>query len=214
MTRLPKTYMVACFIFLVCLAGDTPAQSTAPEDPQAFLGKYCVDCHTADDPSGEREFETLDLGDYQWETQHRLQEVVDQLSLGAMPPEDADQPSTKDRLSAITQLTKLLSKMREQTASTGGQTVLRRLSRREYRNTVSDMLAIDTTMFDPTIEFPADNLSNHFDNIGATLVTSGYLLEKNVLTPPIDVSKRHCHPSRRRSHKSGFSKASFRSKKS
>ena len=46
------------------------------------------------------------------------------------------------------------------------------------RNTVGDLLGIDMTMFDPTIEFLADNLSNHFDNFGDALVTSGYLLEK------------------------------------
>ena len=56
--------------------------------------------------------------------------------------------------------------------------MLRRLSRREYRETVSDLLKIDMTMFDPTYEFPTDNLSEHFDNVGDTLVMSGHLLER------------------------------------
>lgn len=170
--------LVVCSMFVVSLPSNLRAANPALENAKAFLGNYCVDCHTVDDPGGEREFETLDLGNDRWETQLRLQEIVDQLTLGAMPPEDANQPSTKDRLSTIRQLTQLLGEMRERTVSTGGQSVLRRLTRREYRNTVGDLLRIDMTMFDPTNEFPADNLSNHFDNFGDTLVTSGYLLEK------------------------------------
>ncbi len=175
---LRKTCLVVCSMALVWLPSDSQAQTPSLENAKVFLSNYCVACHTVDDASGEREFETLDLGKNHWGTQLRLQEIIDQMTLGTMPPEDADQPNTKDRLSTITQLTQLLSEMRERTTSTGWQTVLRRLTRREYRNTVGDLLAIDMTMFDPTVEFPPDNLSNHFDNFGDTLVTSGYLLEK------------------------------------
>jgi len=107
-----------------------------------------------------------------------LQDIIDQLTLGSMPPEDSDQPSDEQRLNAITQFTSVLASMRQQTSSTGGQSVLRRLSRREYRNTILDLLSIDMAMFDPTLEFPADNLSQNADNFGDALVTSGHLLEK------------------------------------
>jgi hypothetical protein len=178
MVQLLARNLLVCSLSLVCLQNGLQAQSASLEKVTAFLRNYCVDCHSVADPSGEREFETLDLGKDHWDTQLQLQEIIDQLTLGAMPPEDAAPLDTKNRLNAITQLTQLLSQMRERTTSSGGQTVLRRLTRREYRNTVRDLLAIDLTMFDPTIEFPADNLSDHFDNFGDTLVTSGYLLEK------------------------------------
>ncbi len=178
MIYLRMTCLAVLPMALVWFPSYSHAQSSTLENAKVFLSNYCVACHTVDDPSGEREFETLDLGKDHWDTQLRLQEIIDQMTLGTMPPEDADQPSTKDRLSTIAQWTQLLSEMRERTTSTGQQTVLRRLTRREYRNTVGDLLAIDMTMFDPTIEFPADDLSNHFDNFGDTLVTSGYLLEK------------------------------------
>jgi Protein of unknown function (DUF1587)/Planctomycete cytochrome C len=177
MMQLRMTWLVACMMAMLG-PSDSQAQGRPIENAKAFLTKYCADCHTTDDPSGEREFETLDLGKDHWDTQLRLQEIIDQMTLGAMPPEDADQPETQDRLSAITQLTRILGEMRARTTSTGGQSVLRRLTRREYRNTMADLLGIDMALFDPTIEFPADNLSHHFDNIGDTLVTSGYLLEK------------------------------------
>jgi hypothetical protein len=177
-----RSWIAACLIVVGLSSASSSnkviAQTQSRDEVKGFITTFCVDCHTANDPNGEREFETLDLGKDDWDTQLEVQEIIDQITLGAMPPEDGSQPDAKDRLRAITQLTSLLAEMRERTTSTGGQTVLRRLTRREYRNTVRDLLGIDMTMFDPTIEFPADNLSNHFDNIGDALVTSGYLLEK------------------------------------
>ncbi|MCC6508199.1 MAG: DUF1592 domain-containing protein [Pirellulaceae bacterium] len=169
---------MACMVVMAWHPFRLQAQDSAPRKVRVFLERYCISCHSTADPNGEREFETLDLSKDHVDTQLTLQEIIDQLTLGAMPPEDGDQPNTADRLNAIAQLTQLLSEMRERVTSTGGQTVLRRLTQREYRNTVRDLLGIDMTMFDPTIEFPKDNLSNHFDNIGDALVTSGYLLEK------------------------------------
>ena len=56
--------------------------------------------------------------------------------------------------------------------------MLRRLNRREYLNTIGDLLGINMLMFDPTSRFPRDQMVGHMDNIGDTLVTSGYLLEQ------------------------------------
>ena len=160
----------------IVMATSCSLGTVAGQEP--FLRQYCVDCHSSDDPNGDREFTTLDLTDSKIDNQLLLQEIVDQITLGAMPPKDSDQPSNEDRLQAIRQLTNVLAKMRAETTSTGGKTVLRRLSRREYLNTVGDLLGLDMTMFDPSREFPADNLSEGFDNVGDQLVTSGFLTEK------------------------------------
>lgn len=158
-------------------AANCEAADEESVEPATFLKTYCVGCHSTADPSGERDFEMLDLNDSSVDNQLALQEIIDQLTLRTMPPDDGDQPSTDARLGAIAAMTGRLTTMRQQTSSTGGRTVLRRLSRREYRRTVGDLLAIDMTMFDPTLEFPADNMISHFDNIGDALVTSGHLLE-------------------------------------
>lgn len=144
----------------------------------SFIESYCIECHLPEDPGGDREFESLDLSQNDLDTQVLVQDMVDQLTLGTMPPDDVVQPSVDERLAAINQLTAQLSEMRESQQSTGGRSVLRRLSRREYLNTISDLLFIDTTMFDPTEQFPSDQLFHNFDNIGESLVTSADLLEK------------------------------------
>lgn len=143
-----------------------------------FLQRYCVDCHSTAEPAGERDLEALDLSQEGLDTQLLLQDVIDQLTLGSMPPEDGEPLSTEERVAAIEQLSERLRELRQRSASTGGRTVLRRLSRREYRRTLESLLGLDTTMFDPTLEFPSDSLAGSFDNIGDALVTSGHLLDR------------------------------------
>ncbi|MEC8162273.1 MAG: DUF1587 domain-containing protein, partial [Planctomycetota bacterium] len=152
------------------------SNSYASDKGTFFLKQFCIDCHSADDAAGERDFSSLDLEQYNLQTQIRLQEVIDQLTLGTMPPEDAEQPPKQQRLEVIGELTEILMQMRARSQSTGGKTVLRRLTRREYRNTISDLLGIDMVMFDPTTEFPEDILDGGFDNVGHALITSGFLL--------------------------------------
>lgn len=51
------------------------------------------------------------------------------------------------------------------------------LNRREYINTVGDLLGINMIMFDH-LAFSPRPAGGHMDNIGDTLRTSGYLLEQ------------------------------------
>ena len=90
MIHLRNTCLVFCSMAIVWLPNESQAQSPSIENAKVFLSNYCVACRTVDDPSGEREFESLNLGKVDWDTQRTLQEIVDQITLGAMPPEDAD----------------------------------------------------------------------------------------------------------------------------
>jgi hypothetical protein len=48
-------------------------------DAKKFLSTYCIDCYTGENPSGQREFATMDLTKDNWDTQWKLQEIIDQL---------------------------------------------------------------------------------------------------------------------------------------
>ncbi|MEM9826222.1 MAG: DUF1588 domain-containing protein [Planctomycetota bacterium] len=143
-----------------------------------FLETYCIDCHTPADPAGDRDLESLNLVSESMDDQILLRDVIDQLTLGAMPPDDVESPPMRQRLAAIEQLRQMLRDMQLRTQSTAGQAVLRRLNRREYRNTLRSLLPIPGTTFDPTENFPAENVDHQIDTIGAALVTSGYLLDR------------------------------------
>ena len=150
----------------------------AAEVPQAFLKDYCIDCHGAEKQKGDRRFDELSFPLKDKAAAIDAQDIIDQLTLGDMPPKKAAQPADAQRTAMIDQLTQMVADARESLQTTGAQTVLRRLNRREYLNTIGDLFAMDMTSFDPTAKFPRDQTVGQMDNIGDALVTSGYLLDQ------------------------------------
>jgi hypothetical protein len=150
----------------------------APLKPIQFLDSYCLECHDDSVQKGDRRFDQLSLPIADAHGAIEVQEIIDQLTLGDMPPKKADQPTLEERTAMIEALTGMVAKARDALRSTGAQTVLRRLNEREYLNTVEDLLGRTLVGLDPTSRFPRDQSVEHMDNIGDTLVTSGYLLDQ------------------------------------
>ena len=184
-----KSTLGICFALIAFLVMQDYTDADQVKEIEGFLEQHCIACHNSLDQSGDRDFEEMSLFHTDVETQLLLQEIIDQITLGTMPPEEMEQPTGDVRVSVIRALSTSLQAMRQQTASTGGRTVLRRLSQREYRNTISDLLGISMSTFDPTIAFPHDSLSHGFDNIGDQLVTSGFLLEQYLEAADASVEK-------------------------
>ena len=153
-----------------------PIQAAMP--PIEFLNNYCLECHDEEVQKGERQFDELAFPISSVHAAIEVQEIIDQLTLGEMPPKKADQPTLEERNAMISALTQMVADARETFRSTGAQTVLRRLNRREYLNTVGDLFGMNMVSFDPTMSFPRDRTVEHMDNIGDALVTSGYLLDQ------------------------------------
>lgn len=154
-----------------------------------FLGKYCTDCHGPKEQKGDRRFDVLppDISDHN--TLADYQDILDQLNLSEMPPGKATQPSDAERSAVIDWLTSRIARFHRQHGGVGTQTVLRRLNAREYRNTLRDLLHLDMTMFDPTTKFPKDQSTHQLDNIGNTLITSGFLLVQYLEAAEIAIDK-------------------------
>lgn len=163
----------ASFLFLFFIPILAPAA-----DLRGFLQTYCIDCHGAEKQKGERRFDQLALPAQRADDIVDLQDIIDQLNLGDMPPKKSKQPTVGETKAIITALTSAAAEARTRLQSTGAQTVLRRLNRREYINTVGDLLALDMRLFDPTSKFPRDQTAEHMDNLGDVLRTSGYLLSQ------------------------------------
>jgi cytochrome c5 len=154
------------------------AQAAERDAVTTFLGTYCVTCHGPQVHMADRRFDQVHLPAADADTLILLQDIVDKLNLGAMPPKGAKRPSDAEKTAAIAAFTRFVEDGRQRLSSTGGRTVLRRLNRREYLNTIGDLFGLNMSMFDPTTRFPRDQAWNHLDNIGDTLVTSGYLLDQ------------------------------------
>ena len=109
----------------------------------------------------------IDLSDDS--TTEILRDILNQLQRGDMPPADkgVEQPSHAEVRRVTSWLTNLLLSLEDYDSS--GQTVLRRMNRSEYRNTMRDLLSLEHLTVDPTENFPADESHDGFTNLGESL---------------------------------------------
>ena len=170
--------MVRYAFLATSLLGFHFQQISAKPMPVDFLNKYCYDCHGEKKQKADRRFDFLTGSVEDFKQQELWQEILDQLNLGEMPPEDESQPSVREKLAVVELITQGLADAREKFAGKGSHTVFRRLNKFEYTNTISDLLGLNTESWNPAADFPAEVVVDGFDNDGAELVTSGLLLEK------------------------------------
>lgn len=166
------TFTTMCMAVLLSLSGVIYADQSTQ-----FVSTYCITCHGSDTQKADRRFD--DLGDAITDLQQLelWQEIVDQLNLGEMPPPNKKQPSAEEKAEFIASVTAKIASARAELASGGQHTVMRRLNRFEYQQTIGDLLSLNVQAWNPAADFPPDVKVHGFDNNGRELVTSGILLE-------------------------------------
>ncbi|WP_425606518.1 DUF1592 domain-containing protein [Prosthecobacter fusiformis] len=145
---------------------------------QQFMGRYCLECHDADVQKGDREFEKFALPLKSEADLISAKEIIDQLTLKEMPPKKADQPGDDERLAMLRALREGTVAARGKIESSGARTVMRRLSSREYENTLAALFGRRVDTLGLTGDFPKEKTSRHMDTIGQSLVTSGFLVDQ------------------------------------
>ncbi len=145
-------------------------------EPAPFFKENCVKCHGAEKQKGDLRLDTLKWIPTDPANLEIWQEIADLLDLGEMPPEDEERPSSPDLKAMIAMLDERISQAAASVESKS--VVLRRLNRTQYRNTLADLLHINTSVEDPTEAFPADDEEEGFDNLGDTLQMSDFLLRQ------------------------------------
>jgi hypothetical protein len=158
-------------------AADAPVKSV-----EQFLNRYCLECHDADVHKGDRSFHEFKLPLKTLPDVIEARDIIDQLTLREMPPKKADQPSDEERLAAIRALREGTAKAQASLQSTGSRTVLRRLSNREYENTLETLFGRRVDTLGLTADFPKEKTAQHLDTIGQSLVTSGFLVDQYFLS--------------------------------
>ena len=162
----------------MCLALLLTFSSAAHADlPTQFLSTYCIDCHGPDTQKSDRRFDGLGGSITDLHQLELWQEVVDQLNLGEMPPPKKKQPGAEELEKTIASITDGIAAARAELASGGRHTVMRRLNRFEYQQTIGDLLSLNVQAWNPAADFPPDVKVHGFDNNGRELVTSGMLLD-------------------------------------
>lgn len=174
----PPLHRSCLALFLGMVLSTLHGADTAPLKPDAFLSRYCLDCHDADVQKGDRRLDDLPLKvGTDRAIAERWQEVLHQLQLGEMPPAKKKQPTDDERRALLAWIEDQLIHAQSNAQDRGGHVVHRRLSRAEYLHTMQDHFGFDGD-FDPTTSFPGDEELEGFRNIGSALRTSGHHLEQ------------------------------------
>ncbi|MBT5710673.1 DUF1592 domain-containing protein [Candidatus Poribacteria bacterium] len=165
-------------LFVICVVGVAyAAEEGAPglDDTQRFLATYCVDCHSGDEPPAEVAVDRLHEAGSVVRQRKVWESALRMVQAGGMPPEEQPQP-TAEEVAAFTSHVRAAFDYADRHAKPNpGRVTMRRLNRAEYRNTIRDLIGVD---FDPTEEFPSDNIGYGFDNIGDVLTLSPMLMER------------------------------------
>ncbi|MCA9071963.1 MAG: DUF1587 domain-containing protein, partial [Planctomycetaceae bacterium] len=142
------------------------------ERVKPFLTEYCVSCHNAEEMTSGIRVDHLDsaLEDRQLKLWQAIRRQVEK---GNMPPEGEQQPSKAERQQIIEWIDQGLKIARSRPVPKNGS--VRRLTVRQYRNTLRELLSLDD---DFTDVLPPDAVSRDgFVNNQETLELSPLLLE-------------------------------------
>lgn len=158
-----------CLITFASIAVTTVVSASEPFD--TFLEKHCISCHGPDKEKGDLRVDKLSRNFKMGEDSHLWAEVIEKINSGEMPPEDEPQP-TQDEITAF--VAELDTNLKEgKTARMAARPAVAhyRLSRKEYQNTVYDLLGV---RYDPTKpgELNEDTLWHGFERIGSELSLS------------------------------------------
>ena len=165
---------------------------------KALFKTHCLECHDAETREGKVDLENLsfDLGDIK--TAEVWQKVLGAINSGDMPPKDSEQIASKAKSQFLEDLSAKIVTARKLLSDSGGVITMRRLNRREYANTMRDLLGVEVDVDD----LPEDATSSGFDTNGSSLFFSSdqfeqYLriarlaLDDAILLGPLPKTKTH-----------------------
>ncbi|MCB1228629.1 MAG: DUF1592 domain-containing protein [Verrucomicrobiae bacterium] len=149
-----------------------------------FFEKHCVKCHGPEKEKGDLRLDTLTVDFADHELLGKWIEVMDNINLGEMPPEDEPIPSIEEIGPVAHWIAAEVRHAEKAARSTGGRVMIRRLSRSEYANTVRDLLHVNFLPGEgPADLLPPDGTLEGFDKVSKAL-----LLDPSLMSQYFDVA--------------------------
>lgn len=165
------------FLFLSLAASTTvlhAADPTMSEKHRALFQEYCVSCHGPEKQKGKFRVDELPFAITNLETADKWQKVLNQMNSGDMPPDDEKQPAKQAKADFLDDLANVMVAARRTLGDQKGVITMRRLNRREYKNTLRELLGVEINVS----ELPPDGGSGAFDTVGANLFMSANQIEQ------------------------------------
>ncbi|MFT6621669.1 MAG: hypothetical protein ACJASX_004590, partial [Limisphaerales bacterium] len=168
---LPPFLCLLAFAFLTSAA---EPEAQLPKKHVALLENYCFDCHDADTQKGKVNLESLPFQITTPRQAELWQKVLNAMNSGEMPPEDKRQPQNAEKADFLDALAQTMVLARRKLSDAGGKITMRRLNRREYRNTIKHLTGVS-----PDVStLPSDAGAGTFDTVGASQFISSDQFEQ------------------------------------
>lgn len=155
------------------LAADA-SRTALPERHRELLKLHCHKCHGPEKQSGKVRLDDLPFFIANLETAERWQKVLNALNAGEMPPADEAQLAAAAKADLLADLAGVMVAARKSLSDQHGLITMRRLNRREYGNTLRELLGVEINVS----ELPADTGTGGFDTVGSNLFMSGNQFEQ------------------------------------
>jgi mono/diheme cytochrome c family protein len=167
--------LAQCLPLIASLAFASGVRAAEPYD--AFLEKHCIACHGPDKEKGDLRIDQLSRDFKLGPDTHLWAEVIEQVNSGEMPPKKEKRPSQQEIADFITTLDSQLKEGKAARMAARPPVAHYRLSRKEYQNTVYDLLG---ARYDPAApgELNEDTLWHGYERIGSELTLSPSHMER------------------------------------
>ncbi|WP_397385434.1 DUF1587 domain-containing protein, partial [Prosthecobacter sp.] len=156
------------------LAVEAQSRAVMDQRHKALFQETCVSCHGPEKQKGKFRVDDLPFEVKDIETAEKWQKVLNQMNSGDMPPEDEKQPANAAKADFLDDLANVMVAARRTLGDQNGVITMRRLNRREYKNTLRELLGVDVNVSD----LPADSGAGGFDTVGANLFMSANQFEQ------------------------------------
>jgi cytochrome c5 len=170
-----KLFVVTAFSLCVASSVWGAAPATFDQAVKPVLSKTCTGCHNDKLASGGLNIAAFLDPSSLTTKREGWEKILDRLRAGEMPPKGIPKPPPEQMEALIGYVGGEFDRADRNTKPDPGRVVAHRLNRNEYSNTIRDLLGVS---FHAEDEFPADDASFGFDNIGAALTVSPTLMQK------------------------------------
>ena len=164
----PRLLIAACV--LASVGGQLGAATAPTAGLTAFTQTYCIECHGPKKQKGDFRVDALNISETVADAEN-WRRMRDNLQSGDMPPEEAKakRPPPADVEQVTAWIDSELKRANLALAGQRSRSVLRRLNRLEYENTIEDLFDVRGNY---AAGFPEDAKFGGFDNNGAALMLS------------------------------------------
>jgi cytochrome c553 len=174
--RLFRGSIAVVLLLSASARGDTGTDAPHFNDPaRPFLAQHCLGCHAGDKAKGKLRLDRLTPNFAHRASREQWLAVQERIKAGTMPPKAKPRPAESEIRDLSDWIDARMDAADAARRAAEGRVVLRRLNRVEYENSLRDLLGVELELKE---RLPLDSSANGFDNVGAALHVSSFLMER------------------------------------